>query len=69
MKFIKVNAMPCNSDGNSRGQIPRSFYLNIDLIGAIFENSIWLKNTEIMFLNGTYFRDFKLAEEINPQDL
>lgn len=69
MKFIKVTAIPCNSDGNTRNQIQRSFYLNIDLIGAISENKIWLKNTEILFLNGTYFRDFKFAEDINHENL
>jgi hypothetical protein len=69
MKFIKVTAMPCNSDGNTRNQTQRSFYLNIDLIGAVSENNIWLKNSEIICLNGTYFRDFKFVENINPKDL
>ena len=69
MNFVKVIAMPCNNTGTSRGQVQREFYLNIDLIGGISENNIWLKNTEILCLNGGYFRDFKLAENINPKDL
>ena len=69
MQFIKVSAMPCNNTGSSRGQVPRQFYLNIALIGGISENNIWLKNSEIVCLNGTYFRDIKLIENINPKDL
>ncbi|MFV8356803.1 hypothetical protein ACNQGB_11550 [Flavobacterium sp. XS1P32] len=69
MQFIKVSAMPCNNTGSSRGQVTRQFYLNIDLIGGISENSIWLKNSEIVCLNGTYFRDIKLVENISPKDL
>ncbi|PJJ08277.1 hypothetical protein CLU83_1533 [Flavobacterium sp. 1] len=72
MKFIKVVARPCDSQGNERRQQlspQESFYLNIDLIGGISETRIMLKGGNILMLGGNYFTDFNLKDKIDFENL
>ena len=68
-RFIKISATPCQENGNSRSQIRKEFYLNIDLIGAIEGENIFPKEGTFLKVNGGYFKEIKLVEKINLQDL
>jgi len=68
-RFIKISATPCQENGSTRGSMRKEFYLNIDLIGAITNETIFPKDGELLKLNGGYFKEIKLVEKINPQDL
>ena len=70
MKFIKVIANPCNSSGDTRGGVaPRTFHLNLNLVGAIDVDTVMLSNTSVIRLGDSYFKDFRLAEKIDPNNL
>lgn len=68
-RFIKISATPCQENGSSRAQIRKEFYLNIDLIGAIEGENIFPKEGTFLKVNGGYFKEIKLVEKINLQDL
>ena len=68
-RFLKVSAIPCNENGNSRVISRKEFFLNIDLIGAIENETIHPKDGTILKLNGSYFKELKISEKINLQDL
>ncbi|MBC7887255.1 MAG: hypothetical protein H7Z13_05155 [Ferruginibacter sp.] len=65
MSFIAVTADPCNPQGHTSSQIPRSdLQLNVDLIGAIRGNEVLLKGDDVINLGGHYFKNFKLARGV-----
>lgn len=68
-RFLKISAIPCNENGNSRVISRKEFFLNIDLIGAIENETIYPKDGTILKLNGSYFKELKISEKINLQDL
>ncbi len=68
-RFIKISAIPCQENGSSRVVIRKEFYLNIDLIGAIENENIFSKDGTLLKVNDGYFKELKLAEKINIQDL
>ena len=69
-RFIKISAISCREDGKTgTPQIKKELYLNIDLIGAIDEQNIYPKDGVILSVNGAFFKDLKLIEKINLQDL
>ena len=68
-RFIKISATPCQENGSSRAHIRKAFYLNIDLIGAIEGENIFPKEGTLLKVNGGYFKEIKLVEKINLQDL
>ena len=68
-RFIKISAIPCQDNGSSRGVIRKEFYLNIDLIGAIENENVFPKDGKLLKVNDGYFKEIKLAEIINLQDL
>ncbi|WP_101907407.1 hypothetical protein [Tenacibaculum dicentrarchi] len=65
MKFIKVTAKPCTSEGETRGGIILELKINADIIGAFDGKEIMLKNGNIINLGGKWFTDFRLAQEID----
>jgi len=69
MNFVKVIATRCTQSGDTRGQFPREFYINIDLIGGFMDKDIIPKSGEYLILGNAHFKDIKLAEDINPKDL
>ena len=68
-RFFKISASSCQEGGSSRAQIRKEFYLNIDLIGAIEGENIFPKEGPLLTVTGGYFKEIKLVEKINLQDL
>ncbi|RTY98059.1 hypothetical protein EKM02_12510 [Flavobacterium sp. RSP49] len=69
MNFVKVTATRCTQSGDTRGQFPKEFYINIDLIGGFMGKDIIPKSGEYLIFGGANFKDIKLVEDINPKDL
>lgn len=71
MRFIKVIATPCDGNGQSlRGGIPsKTFKLNIDLIGGIDNDTIMLKGGEIIRLGSNWFKEFRLSNQSDMNNL
>lgn len=69
MRFIKVTADPCNSQGTTGGGIPRiEFVLNSDLISAIMGSDVFLINSKLLTLNGKHFTNIRLSAGIKIPD-
>jgi len=67
MKFVKVYASPCNEKGQSREGTPaRTINLSVDLIGAIEGDLVMIKGGEIIRLGSQWFKEIRL---VNPSDL
>lgn len=69
MNFIKVTADPCNSQGTTSGKGPRvEFHLNSDLIGAIRNSEIYLKNGNILSIGGNFYTNIRLGPGVKIAD-
>lgn len=71
MSFVKVSAVHCNSQGivgsPSSGRI--EFYLSIDLIGGIRSQEVMIKGAELLKLDGNYYKEVRLAKDVNVEEL
>ena len=68
-KFIKVTADPCNPQGTVNIQKPMTrdeFLLNVDLIGAIQNQEVFLKGDNILQLGKQNYTNFRLIQRIYP---
>jgi hypothetical protein len=70
MRFIKVSALQCDSKGQQlANSIRKEFHLNLDLVGGIYNEDIWLKGGYAVMIEGAFFKNFKIIGKINPEDL
>jgi len=69
MNFIKVTAWKCNSKGERDNLAPQEhFKLNVNHILAIKERIVWLKENVIQ-LNGNFYCDIQITNEITLDNL
>jgi len=64
--FIRVTAEPCNPEGlTGRGPHvpPQELLLNPNLVAAIRNNEVFLKDSNILHIGGNYFTNFRVAEK------
>ena len=63
MELIRVTAVPCNPEGNTKDQMSRvELKLNLDLVGAIQDNGVLTKQGPILHIGGSHFKDIQIAD-------
>jgi hypothetical protein len=67
MRFVKVTAKKCDVYGEKLiGQNPTvTFFLNVDLIGAINGKQVLIKAAKVAHIGGDFYTDLRLVESID----
>lgn len=64
-QFIRVKAIPCNVQGiTQNNNFSAEMHINCDIIAAILANKIYLKQGDVLNLNGNYYTNLILNDKI-----